>query len=264
MFRKFKLLVTTNFQELVEYKGDVLIYTVSALVLPLILMNVWLTVGEARGFSGSEKQYVVQYFFVQMILSVLISAWQAPFLSERIKRGDISAHLLKPIGFLWFYVAGNLGEKIWKILFSFPAIFLIGYMYRDSLCLAFEGNVFLIIPVIAFAASINFLIEQLIGMAAFWTSSVRSINNYNDMIFYVTSGKLFPLKYIGNVIPLGIINILPYKYILGFPIDVVLGKVTSSELLQGVFMQVLWIGTLILLYKFLWSKGLKRYGGYGL
>ncbi len=264
MFRKFKLLVTTNFQEQVEYKGDVFIYTVSALILPLILMNVWLTVGEARGFSGSEKNYVVQYFFVQMILSVLISAWQAPFLSERIKRGDISAPLLKPIGFLWFYVAGNIGEKIWKILFSTPAIVIIGYLYRDSLQFTLQGNVLLIIPVIFFAGAINFLIEQLIGMAAFWTASVRSINSYNDMVFYVTSGKLFPLKYVGNVIPLGIINVLPYKYILGFPIDVILGKVSSLELLQGVFMQVVWIGTLILLYKFLWSNGLKRYGGYGL
>lgn len=262
MFNKLKHLLLIQLQENGEYKGDMLIYTFAPFVLPLVLMTVWLAVANSSNVLGSEKSYIVSYFYYQIVVNRIIGTWHASFLGSKIRNGDISKDLLKPFPPILYDIANNVGEKIWKIAFSIPALMLIGFTLRENLLLPTENSLLFIITLIG-AATISFLIAHIIGLSAFWLSDVGAIASYNEILNYITSGKLFPLEYVSKFIPIGIINILPYKYTLGFPLDVLLGKTTGANLFAGLLTQFVWVAVLYLLYRVIWHRGLQKYGGYG-
>jgi len=76
------------------------------------------------------------------------------------------------------------------------------------------------------------------------------------------SGALFPL----DILPQGIQNILsytPFPYLIFFPLQVYLGKISGVLLFKGILVSVFWAFVLLLLMNKLWKKGLRVYEGHG-
>lgn len=262
MFKKIKQLLLAEFQEIGEYPGDMLIYTFAPFVLPLVLMSVWVAITKSSNTIGTERSYIISYFYYQIIVNRVVGTWHSYFLGEKIRNGEISKDLLKPISRVWYDIINNVAEKIWKITFSIPALIILGFILHKSLILP-TGNIFVFIITVLGASIITFLIAHIIGISAFWFSDTGVITSYNEVLNFIASGRLFPLSYVGSFIPLGVLNFLPYKYTLAFPIDVLLGKISGQELLTGILVQIAWIAFLFLLCRAIWIKGLRKYGGYG-
>jgi ABC-2 type transport system permease protein len=51
--------------------------------------------------------------------------------------------------------------------------------------------------------------------------------------------------------------------VLDFPVRVMIGRVQGVELLQGLGVQMLWIGILVTIFSLVWRAGLRRYSGAG-
>lgn len=262
MGKKIRYLLSTNLQMMAAYQGDIVIYTLSSFVLPLVMMAVWLAVASSSPTLTNDKTYIVSYFFLQIVIVRITGVWHGIFMGADIREGRLSQYLLKPFPYIWYQVADNISEKVWKLIISLPALAIIGYLLRDNLVLQISHVPIFIVSIVG-AAVMNFLIEHIIGISAFWFSNVGVLQSYNEMIQYVLSGKLFPLSYMKGVIPLGIISFLPYKYTIGFPIDIVLGKVQGKELFTGMLTELWWVVAFYMLYTVLWKKGLQTYGAYG-
>lgn len=263
MYKKLKFFLIAFFQELVEYRGDVLVYTATSFVLPVILMQVWIAVFEARNGNTQQQSYIISYFYIQTLVNVLVGAWHGPFLSRRIREGEISQNLLKPFPYIFYWICQNLSEKIWKVLLSLPLIGILFIFYHKYISiLSITALLFFLISII-FALCINFLIEYIIALSSFWFSNTQALLEFNEMLFFVTSGRLFPLTFLSALIPLKFINLLPYKYIISFPIEILLNNLSVYDLLNGIASQLLWIMLLYFTYRILWIRGLKVYGGYG-
>ncbi|MBI3576447.1 ABC-2 family transporter protein [Candidatus Gottesmanbacteria bacterium] len=263
MFKKAGHLFLTYTQSLYEYRGDLLIYTLNAFILPLILMSVWTAIADSKTSTLVNKQYVVQYYFIQMFVNVMVSAWHGPFFGEDIRDGKILKELIRPLGRIWYDITENIGEKVWKLILALPAYILVGYVVRDSLSPQILIRIPMLMPIVFLAAAIYFLMHHIIGVTAFWFSDTGAIKSFHDMIFFVTSGKLFPLHYAAGILPVALFNYLPYKYVIGFPLEVALGTMSAPAIMTGIAIQCFWLGVLYVLYINLWKKGLKIYGGYG-
>lgn len=261
--KKLKLFISIEFQRFTQYRGDVVVYTLTSFVLPIVLLNIWLSMAESKGSAFGDKSYVVQYFFVQIIVNILISTWHAEYFGRRINTGEISSFLLKPFAYIWFLVADNLSEKIWKVFFSLPVLVVLGYIYRDYLHIPIAQTLLPGMIAIIVAGAIKFMNAQLMGIAAFWISDNRGLIELYEVVSYLTSGRVFPLRYATKVIPALIINALPFQYMLGFPIDVIIGRQIGNAVVIGITIQCVWLGAYIVAHQILWKKGLQTYGGYG-
>ena len=76
------------------------------------------------------------------------------------------------------------------------------------------------------------------------------------------SGALFPLDVLPAVIQ-NIINLTPFPYLIFFPLQVYLGKITGLAILKGVFISFFWAVALWFIMNFIWKKGLKVYQEHG-
>ena len=56
---------------------------------------------------------------------------------------------------------------------------------------------------------------------------------------------------------------MPLKYLAYFPAAVFLGKIPSDRLWMEIGIEFLWLGFFIVLARWMYARGLKRYSGYG-
>jgi len=56
---------------------------------------------------------------------------------------------------------------------------------------------------------------------------------------------------------------LPFQLSLYFPIQLILGKLSLAEIIQGYVVGVIWLIVSIVIFNWVWREGLKRYSAVG-
>jgi ABC-2 type transport system permease protein len=111
-------------------------------------------------------------------------------------------------------------------------------------------------------ALLQFFISFGMAMLAFWLLEISTLIFILFAFEYLASGHLFPL----DLLPSGVKHILfltPFPYQLYFPIQIYLGKATGGDLWAGLAMQALWVLATYGFARFMWGRGVKRYGAFG-
>jgi ABC-2 type transport system permease protein len=60
-----------------------------------------------------------------------------------------------------------------------------------------------------------------------------------------------------------VLKLLPFQYLAYFPAAVLLGKVEGADLARGLLIELGWAVVLVLLSRWLFRRGLRRYSAYG-
>jgi ABC-2 type transport system permease protein len=79
---------------------------------------------------------------------------------------------------------------------------------------------------------------------------------------FFVSGHMFPL----DLLPpfwAGVMKALPFQYMAYFPAVVFLGKVRGEALAWGLAIELFWAVAFAWLARWMYVRGLKRYGAYG-
>ena len=76
------------------------------------------------------------------------------------------------------------------------------------------------------------------------------------------AGNMFPLDVLPSLI-VKVVSLTPFPYLIYYPVQVLLGKLAASEIGMTIAITYAWIGTMYLIVKLVWSKGLKSYGAEG-
>jgi ABC-2 type transport system permease protein len=56
---------------------------------------------------------------------------------------------------------------------------------------------------------------------------------------------------------------LPFRWMLAFPVEVMLGRADGRDLLIGVGMQAFWLALAFLTMRVVWRRGVRRYSAVG-
>ncbi len=71
-------------------------------------------------------------------------------------------------------------------------------------------------------------------------------------------GGIFPLDFFGDTV-YKILHVLPFEYVLFFPVNVINGYLNIYEIVSGLWMQLFWMVLLAVVSKVSWKWGTKRY-----
>jgi ABC-2 type transport system permease protein len=58
-------------------------------------------------------------------------------------------------------------------------------------------------------------------------------------------------------------DFLPFRWIMAFPVELIMGRLSGAEALSGVIAQFIWIGLGLTAGIVIWQKSLKRYSAVG-
>ena len=81
-------------------------------------------------------------------------------------------------------------------------------------------------------------------------------------MFAVVSGYLVPVALLPDWLRAAA-RWLPFRYMLGFPVELLIGRLSRGQALEQLAIQWLWVVGLLGLCKLAWRAGLKRFEAYG-
>jgi len=245
--------------EQIQYRAANYMYMLGMVAEPVIYLVVWSTVaaqqgGSVAGFTaGSFAAYYIVWTLVRNINIVFTPyGWE-----NRIREGRLSAQLLHPL----FPIVEDLGFFLgWK-----PVVVVLWLPIAAFLSLVFQP-VFTVTPlgVVVFAFSLlgAYLIRSLnqssLGLITFWTTRVGPIFQLYIAAELLLSGRLVPMALMPQWVQ-NVANFLPFQWTFGFPIEALVGNLSTEQLLGGLAMQLFWIVFGSILVRVVWHFAIRRY-----
>lgn len=109
---------------------------------------------------------------------------------------------------------------------------------------------------------ISFIFKMIVGLSALWIIDYGGLQQLTIVIQMVFAGFVIPIQFFHPILK-NIANILPFSYMIYYPVLAMQGKLVGMELLRVIGIQILWLGILILLYKKMWKVGIRMFTGIG-
>jgi ABC-2 type transport system permease protein len=109
---------------------------------------------------------------------------------------------------------------------------------------------------------ITFLSMAMVGTLAFRFDSATSVFELWLGLFGIFSGYLVPLELFPPWVA-GVARWLPFRSMLGYPVELVTGLLTRPQALLELAIQWGWIAGLGVLVHFAWRAGLRRFAAFG-
>ena len=237
------------------------LYALWEVVNPAIYLIVWSLVAGEGKISGFSRDDFIMYYLVFMVVAHLTQAIEVYTFGPLIEQGKLSPKLLRPIHPSWGAAATNIAYKTVSLIMLVPVWIVAFLLLRPT----FGGDLItiaLFIPATFAAILLSFLIGSLFAMLAFWTTRSFSFWEIWSGLLFLIGGQVAPVAVLpGFVRDLAIA--LPARYALGFPVEVVLGRLNQAELAFGFAIQAAWLTVAGLAFVVVWRSGIKRYSAVG-
>ncbi len=257
--------------ERLAYRGDFLLGTVLRFLPMVTTILLWRAIFEsadekALGSGGTKFTYTQMIAYLLLVhISRMFSSMPglAVGVARSIRTGDLKKYLIQPldmIGYLLAYRAAHKTAYITTSFIPYAALFIACAGFFDTFPDPATFVLYLVALLLGFV--IGFFFELTMGMAGFWFLEVTSFLYVVNTLNFFVSGHLFPLDLLPSFWA-NLFKMLPFQYLAYFPAAVFLGKIPWHELTQGILIQMAWAIGLILLSRWLYSRGLRHYSAYG-
>jgi ABC-2 type transport system permease protein len=253
----------TTLAMMFQYRASLVIWMIGQVLEPLVYLIVWTIVSQTSGGSvgGYTTGDFAAYFIVLMLVNQFTYTWIMYEFEYRVRQGTLSFALLKPVHPIHSDVADNVSSK----LITLPIMILIA----AGLAVVFHASISftlwaiaLFIPALLLAFIVRFLIEWTLALAAFWTTRVGAINQTYFLLMLFLSGQIAPLTLLPSPVQV-VAGILPFRWMIGFPVELLLGRLTLVEALTGLGAQVAWLLAGFVLLRIVWRAGVRVYSAVG-
>ena len=263
----YKANLKTAVAQMLQYRFGILIWAVWGFVGPLISLAVWTAATAARGgtISNGAVTYsqsdFAAYFLVFMVVGHLTMSWDAFEFSYRVRDGNLSPRLLKPLNPIHGDLAGNIAFKLTTSVMILPAWILLFVMLRPSPPHSLP-QFLLGIPAVVLAGLLRYVLQYSLALFAFWTTRVEAINEFYFALDSFLAGRIAPLALLPAWMAVAA-TYSPFRSMGGFPVELLLGRLTAGQIAAGFAFQLFWIGIALMLFRVMWAAGVRQYSAVG-
>jgi ABC-2 type transport system permease protein len=247
----------------VQYRANVAIEAVMMAAEPVIYLVMWQIVareqgGEIDGFTAERfAAYYITFLFVRTFTSAGSPAnWQ-----WAIQEGSMSALLMRPMHPVHQDLATWLGNCSMRAVVGIPISIALVIGFQPD----FDTN---LVQVAVFILSvwIALIMRSLwfdtVGFAAFWMVNITAVGGMAALVDTLFSGRLVPPEVMPDWAR-ALSWAFPFRWMFAFPIETLIGPTSGAEMWRGLGMQVLWLGIIWALMRFVWRRGIRRYEAVG-
>lgn len=274
--RKYVNICRASLVERLAYRGDFLIGTFLRFLPVLTTVLLWTAVyvGSGRDKLGGENGGA-QFTHREMIAYLLLIHISRMFssmpglaggIARDIRDGSLKKYLVQPLDMLGYLLAYRVAHKVAYIVTSALPYALLFFLFRENFQQWPPWPVFLgYLASLVMAFLIGFFFEAMIGLAGFWLLEVTSLIWIVTTLNYMVSGQMFPVDLLRKdyYYVAVVLEMLPFQYLAYFPAMVFLGKVNASDLPVALLIEAVWVVVFVLLARWLYARGLRRYSAYG-
>lgn len=250
---------------MVQYRGEIVLWAIWGVVYPAVSMAMWSVAVKGSPSGRQIGNYTpndfAAYFWLTMVVGHLATAWDVYELGYLVQSGKMSPRLLRPLLPVWQSVAENLSYKLVSLAVLVPIWMLIIVATRPHFGASWQ-HVLIAVPVIGLAAIINYLWCYNVAMLSFWFTRMEAIGQGWFGLGLLFGGRFAPLSIMPK--PLRCVaSALPFKFVIWFPCEVLMGRQTWSAIQGNLLNQVVWVLIGLVVFHVMWRAGVRHYSAVG-
>jgi len=263
VIRTYRALIVQQFQVMSQYRVSLFLYVFFSFIRPIIFLAAWIAVADSQGgrIGAFTRSDLAGYYVIMIVVTHLTTSWDSFEFEWEIRQGRLSPKLLRPLHPLHYSIVANV---LWKLMTSVavvPVAILIAITF-DARFATQPWHLAVGIPSLILGAALQFMFGWIFASVAFWTTRVHAVVTLYQRAAFIFSGQIAPLALLPG--PLLVVAYgLPFGYMLGVPADILRGGPDPTTALALVAGQAVWLAVGIVLYRIVWSAGLRQYSAVG-
>lgn len=264
--KKYTQAFALGFEAALEYRFNFLLSLISAAYPIFIQTFLWTAIFNASAggivYGYSYHQMIAYTFLAGLVARIVRTGFEYEIMDD-VKSGKFSKFLVQPLGYFPYRLFSFFGQNLpgQVMILIILAVVLLGL----NLVWGVQVGVWQVLGfllALVLAAMLNFLIFYCFSAIAFWIVEIGFLFEGIRIVTILLSGGIFPLDVFGPRF-VAVMNLLPFKYTVNYPINILNGKVTTYDFVFGSLMQVVWMGICLLLANLLWKQGSQRFVAVG-
>jgi ABC-2 type transport system permease protein len=263
LFELYVTVARAGVQEQFQYRAANYLYMIGMVVEPVIYLVIWSAVAEASGgeVAGYTAGSLAAYYIVWTLVRNMNIVFTPYGWEGRIREGQLSGMLLRPVHPLHYDLAFFAGWKVVTVTLWIPLAIVLSLVFRPTLSPNL-AQVATFSVAIWGAYLIRTLMLFLLGMVTLWTTRVTALFELFFAAELLLSGRLVPMDLMPGWV-IRVADALPFRSTFGFPIEALVADLPTAELLRGLAQQAFWVAVLVPLVLVVWRRGIRRYSAVG-
>jgi ABC-2 type transport system permease protein len=260
VLRQCGALLRVGLAESIAYRVEALIWLLST-TMPFVKWSLFHTLAADAPVGTYDQRAFTLYFVSAFLVRNTTGSWAAWQMNMDIREGTLSVRLLRPVFPLLSYATDNLAALPIRGAVCLPVA--AAFVWSTQSGERPQGPAWVALAFSLLCAwLLNLLANMVIGLSAlFFESTIKWMELYT-VAFSLSSGYFVPLDVFPPSVR-AVLSHLPFRYQLGFPVDVLIGRVPMEAawgpLAEGAA-YVLLLGSVAAL---LWTRGMRRFAAYG-
>jgi ABC-2 type transport system permease protein len=253
----------TAVAEQFQYRASNYLYMLGMIAEPVVYLVVWSTVARQQGGAvngitpgGFAAYYIVWTLVRNMNIVFTPYGWEG-----RIRQGELSGMLMRPVHPIHYDLAYFAGWKVVVIVLWLPIAAVLSLVFHPTLSVSVQEVVVFLIAIWG-AYLIRSLLLEALGMVSFWTTRVSALYQLFFTAELLLSGRLLPLALLPGWART-VAGWSPFPSTFGFPIEALVGDLSTRELWTGVGVQLVWVAVGAVLAAGVFRFGVRRYSAVG-
>src|SRR5688500_13159796 len=246
-----------------HYRAMHVVWLLWFVLKPVLYLTVWSAVVHSSGgpVGGLAPEGFAAYFIAVMWVVHLTFNGAFAYFEGRVRRGDLSPLLLRPVHPIVGDVAENLAYKTHTtpMLALATAILVLTFAPRlESPLWALAASV----PALLLAFVVRFVTTWTVALAAFWLTRTQALAQAYLLVLLFLGGEAAPLALMPDWMQIAA-WLTPFPWMLAFPAELLVGRLSPEQALAGLAMQLLWTGLSLVLAWVCWRAALRRHTAVG-
>jgi ABC-2 type transport system permease protein len=237
---KYSAIAGINLQNSLAYAGELANRSLFMVLILYVFTQLWRATYAAAGAATiAGLSYADTLWYLVMTETIELSrARFANQMSDEVKDGSIAYTMGRPYNYLLYHWSYGLGDTLLRLAINFTAGTLIVTLLVGPMPLQLVAILPLLVNILL-AMALNFCVQGMIGLCAFFTEDVQSIQIIYQKFLFILGGMMIPLDFFpGWLKTLSLI--LPFNYMMYAPARLFV-QFDWSRWLNVVGMQLVWL-----------------------
>jgi ABC-2 type transport system permease protein len=220
--RAMPTMLRVGLAETIAYRAEMIVWILTT-TMPLVMLALWTSVAAEAPFAQFTHADFVAYYLAALIVRNLTSNWVSWQLAEEIRTGTLSMRLLRPVHPLAGLFATQAAGVPLRAIVVLPVVVALALSDGASTVATDPAHLGLFALAVAGAWLLTFFTFITIGSLSFFLEKSLALAEVYFGLFIILSGYLIPL----DLMPAwcrAIADALPFRYMLGAPVEILVGR----------------------------------------
>jgi ABC-2 type transport system permease protein len=254
-------LIESTWLSYMQWRSFFFLLAFGWMIPPLIYLFVWSTAAGEKTIGAFSRGEFVAYYLALILVNQLTFSSTNWTVGDRIRDGSLNIILLRPLPALYTTLADEIGSKVVLMMFVIPVSAGLALILRPELHVTLQNGLAFVLA-LALAWALRFFWGYGLALLAFWATRANALLALQDSLIFLLGGQVAPTIMLPGLLR-GAAIALPFRYMLGFPVEALMGQLHGAELWTGFAYQAGWLALALILSATMWRTGLRQYTAVG-